>query len=210
MKKLITFCCAIAILAFFFFKVTYHGNKTIPTPKPENQVDVAKVVSEARKLTGKMYDPLQGGVGNILGKMGFIVCIDVPVLSYQNAGYSIKRTLIADFKKHPSYYDTREDNNPGNPFFHRRAKNLYLYCKVNGRLIDVKQGPEVGDVVFYKSGTERYPSHVALVSKVDPEGYWVIESTAVTILSKELDHKDIEARGYTTMGFGRIIMNLRR
>src|SRR5512135_1109921 len=94
-----------ALLAFFFFsvllitfyKVTYHvdsynGIKSIVKPE--------EVVEEARKLTGIVYDPVQGRFSNIGGRLGFIVCMDVPVISYSNAGFSIKDALDKDYKVH--------------------------------------------------------------------------------------------------------------
>jgi uncharacterized protein YijF (DUF1287 family) len=189
-----------------YFKVSYHGNKTTLTFKSEDQIDINEVIAEARKLKGIMYDPLQGKYNNIGGKLGFIVCIDIPLLAYQNADYSIKKVMEEDFKTHPEHYDTKDWNIPQNPFFHRRARNLYDYCKGTNRLIPLDQRPKNGDVVFYTKKQDGIISHIALITKAENNGsYWVIESAPETILSKETTNKKVEARGWIPISFGRII-----
>src|SRR5262245_1338702 len=110
-------------LAVFYWAVTYHG--TWPTPSFINPATLSKdrLVSEARRLRGIAYDPLMGQHDNIGGRSGLIVCVDVPLLAYWNSGYSLRQALDADFPKHHQFYDTRGGNKPGNPFFHRRARN---------------------------------------------------------------------------------------
>src|SRR5438105_13132291 len=71
--------------------------------------------------------------------------MDVPVIAYRNAGASIKRLLEVDYAAHRERYGTRSGS-PGDPFFHRRARNLYTYCKGNGRL-DLEGPPRPCDVV---------------------------------------------------------------
>lgn len=201
---LIIFIIMVSVSAVYF-KVSYHGDKKIVNFKAEDQIDINKVIVEARKLKGIMYDPLQGKYNNIGGRLGFIVCIDVPILAYENAGYSIKNVMEEDFKKHPEHYDKRDWNIPQNPFFHRRARNLYDYCKGNNRLIHLNHRPKVGDVVFYTKKQGDIISHIALITKVEDDSYWVIESAPETILSKETANKNVENRGWIPVAFGRII-----
>lgn len=47
------------------------------------RVPPARVVEEARKLVGIWYDPAQGYLNDIGGKLGMIVCMDVPRLAYR-------------------------------------------------------------------------------------------------------------------------------
>lgn len=195
----------ILILATYF-KVSYHGGEKSAIFKSENQISMNEVISEARKLTGILYDPLQGKYNNIGGRLGLIVCIDVPLLAYQNAGYSIKEAMTDDFKKHPEHYDTKDWNIPENPFFHRRARNLFAYCKGTNRLIPLDQRPMPGDVIFYSWRPNGMLSHIALITEGDGnDRYHLVESAPETFFSKEITNKDVENRGWIPIAFGRLI-----
>ncbi|MBI3549767.1 MAG: DUF1287 domain-containing protein [Elusimicrobia bacterium] len=161
------------------------------------------IVAEARKLVGVWYDPLQGYLNNIGGRAGFIVCMDVPTIAYRNAGASIRRLLEADYRAHPGHYGKR-DGNPGDPYFDRRARNLYSYCKHNGCL-DEDGPPEPGDVVFMSRSRSGWISHIALVSSVETSGtYRVIEASRDDwYATREEDGERMFARGWIFRGFGR-------
>jgi uncharacterized protein YijF (DUF1287 family) len=147
---------------------------------------------------------LQGRYRNIGGCLGFIVCSDVPVIAYGNAGYSIRLALQDDFRLHPEHYDTRDRNTPANPYFHRRARNLYSYCRGNGRLLSRTAAPRVGDVAFYKMRDQSFVSHVAVVSRVDPDGtVFVVE--AAPLITREVPAESLEKRGWMPQGYGRIV-----
>lgn len=186
-----------------YCKISYHGNKKVSGSIHEKEINISRVIKEARNLKGILYDPLQGQFGNIGGKLGFIVCIDVPFIAYQNAGFSLRRVMEADFLKHPEHYDTKNGNTPNNPYFSRRARNLYAYCKANNKLIALNTNPRVGDVVFYKSKQDASISHVALISMIiNNNSYWVIE--AYPILTAEILNSKVEKRGWIPVAFGRI------
>jgi uncharacterized protein YijF (DUF1287 family) len=161
------------------------------------------VVSEARKLIGIWYDPLKGQLGNLSGRLGFIVCMDVPVIAYRNAGASLRRLLEADYAVHPEHYDPRDGGKPGDPFFHRRARNLYSYCKNIGRL-DMAGPPRPGDVVFMSRKPKSSITHIALVSRVEPNGqYLVVEAS--TYGTREVRSEDLARRGWLFRGFGEVL-----
>jgi uncharacterized protein YijF (DUF1287 family) len=82
------------------------------------------------------------------------------------SGFSIKLALAEDFKQNPSAYNSENGNNPRNPYFHRRARNLYAYFKSQDRLMPTNYKPSIGDLVFYKKAQNGYISHVALVSEI--------------------------------------------
>ena len=168
-------------------------------------VDRSRVVSEARKLIGVWYDPLQGYVGNLGGRAGLIVCTDVPVIAYRNAGASIKRLLESDYKAHPDRYGKRSGA-PGDPFFHRRARNLYTWCKGNGRL-DELGPPRPGDVVFLSRAPLGTVSHIAVVSQVRADGsYSVVEASCdYFYATREVEDFDLSRRGWFFRGFGRVL-----
>jgi uncharacterized protein YijF (DUF1287 family) len=177
-----------------------------PTTEPaawNPATDRTRVVEEARKLEGLWYDPAQGYLDDIGGKMGLIVCMDVPRLAYRNAGTSIRKLLESDFKAHPEHYGKR-DGRPGDPYFDRRARNLYSYCKFNGCL-DLSGPPEPGDVVFMSHGPNAWISHIALVSSVDKDGsYRVVEASRDEwYVTREEAGEKMFARGWTFRGFGR-------
>jgi uncharacterized protein YijF (DUF1287 family) len=194
-----------ALLVIFGQHHLYHG-PTIEPSKLNTYVDSKTIVKEGRKLIGLWYDPLQGYLNNIGGKLGFIVCMDVPVIAYRNSGISILKLLEADFKQHPEHYGPT-DGKPGNPYFGRRARNLYSYCKYNGCLI-MDGLPEVGDVVFMSRSPKGKISHIALVSDVDTKGYKVIEASRDEWYVTREENSDLMfKRGYIFRGFGRPLMS---
>lgn len=179
----------------------YRGPDVEPNAWNPN-ADRAKIVAEARKLVGLMYDPAQGYLGNIGGKLGLIVCMDVPRLAYRNAGASLRKLLEDDYRAHPGHYG-KHDGRPGDPYFDRRARNLYSYCRYNGCL-DMKGPPRPGDVVFMSHSPKGWVSHIALVSAVAPDGsYQVVEASRDDwYLTREEDAARMLARGWTFRGFG--------
>lgn len=191
-----------AVLAATAPKHLYHG----PTAEPatwDPRADRAAIVGEARNLVGLWYDPLQGYLHDIGGRSGFIVCMDVPRLAYRNAGTSLRRLLEADYAAHPDHYG-KHDGRPGDPYFDRRARNLYTYCKFNGCL-DTTGPPEPGDVVFMSHGPNGWISHIALVSETAPDGsYRVVEASRDEwYVTREEDSRKMFDRGWTFRGFGR-------
>lgn len=195
------------LLALGYRRVSYHPG-TLPPLKPSADVKPEDVVAAARELEGTFYDPLAGRCGNLGGRLGFIVCTDVPVLAYRKAGFSIQDLLAADFKVHPSAYSTEGGNTPSNPYFHRRARNLFAYCQANSCLYPMTSRPQIADVVFYKKPKDRTVTHIALISRVkEGDGYWLIEATLGTLVAQEWSHSDIESRGWIPQGFGRLLVS---
>ena len=205
-KKYIAISAVFLLMLIVYCKVSYHGYKKNSGTMPEKEINISKVIEEARNLKGMLYDPLQGQFGNIGGKLGFIVCIDVPLIAYQNAGYSIRQAMETDFFKHPEHYNIKNGNTPGNPYFSRRARNLYDYCKGNNKFISLDKNPQIGDVVFYRSKQDVSVSHIALISIVKSNNsYWVIE--AYPVFTAELSNSKVEKRGWIPVAFGRIKSN---
>lgn len=192
----------VLIFALVARRHAYRG----PTAEPAEwnpKADRSRIVGEARKLVGLMYDPAQGYLGNVGGKMGLIVCMDVPRLAYRNSGTSIKRLLEDDYRAHPEHYG-KHDGRPGDPYFDRRARNLYSYCMYNGCL-DLKGPPQPGDVVFMSHSENGWVAHIALVSSVAPDGrYRVVEASRDEwYLTREEEGEKMFERGWKFRGFGR-------
>ncbi len=189
------------VLFVMYYHVSYHGPQSA-SEAPGGGISIAKVVAEGRKLKGVLYDPLHGQIYNIGGRLGFVVCIDVPRLAYQNAGMPFRKMLEDDFRKHLEFYDARDGNSPGNPSFHRRARNLYSYCAANGLLVPLSESPRPGDVVFYG-----YPAvHITLVSEVGEDGgYKVIEAEPANVYVVETTAEDVIKRGWIPVAYGRLI-----
>ncbi|EST11499.1 DUF1287 domain-containing protein [Sporolactobacillus laevolacticus] len=143
------------------------------------------IVSGAKRLTGVLYDPLKGGHGNIGGRMGFIVCIDVPRIAYADAGIYLDQLMKDDYERHPDHYQTQKGTNtPATPYFYRRVRNVYDYAKANKMLIRKAGTPKVGDIVFYS----RY--HATLVVGVHSDGtYDEVEAHPKLIFVQEHKHK---------------------
>ena len=154
---------------------------------------------------GTPYDPLMGRYGNIGAKFGFIVCSDVLNIAYGLSGFSLKRMLEEDYRKTPSAYgENSRGNKPGNPYFHRRARNLYAYFKNNNRLLSPTSEPLVGDLAFYKLKSHGYVAHVALVTEVSNGTYMLVESAPETLFAQETPGLSVIKRGWILQGFGRM------
>lgn len=139
----------------------------------DKEAAVLSAVSYARSLLGKPYDLLMGRFGDPLGKVGFIVCIDVPVRAYQAAGLSMPALLRESAKQHPEWFAIGPDNPPSSSFFYRRVRNYHPLFKNHPSLV-VDSKPKVGDWAFY--GT----THIAIVVSVQSDGkFEVIEASPV-------------------------------
>lgn len=185
------------------YALGYHGLRSFGSQLTQLP-DPNAVVKHARSLTGTPYDPFMGEHGNIGAKVGFIVCSDVPNLAYGLAGYSLQAMLEQDFKIHPTAYNSADGNVPGNPYFHRRARNLHAYFQANGRALPPESAPKVGDLVFYRQNPNSFVSHVTLVTAVQGKNYWVMESAPDTILAQEVRGDSPIERGRLLVGFGRM------
>jgi hypothetical protein len=203
-KILITGVITFVLTAIYIYAIGYHGprdftsvSRTLPSPE--------EVVAHARELAGTPYDQLMGKWWNIGARTGFIVCSDVPNIAYGLSGFSLRRMLERDYAKNPSAYGTAPGDKPGDPFFHRRARNLYACLKGNGRLIPPGGTPNVGDLVFYTSTSHSYVSHVTLVTAVGEHGYSIIESAPWSVFAQETSGSAPIERALVLVGFGRIL-----
>ena len=177
----------------------YHGPRQFKElgPKPP----VAEVILHAQSLKGVPYDPLMGEHDDLGGRLGFMVCSDVPNIAYGLAGYSLAALLAQDFKRQPWAYDSRHGNKPGNPYFHRRARNLFAYFKANQLM---PQEPKAGDLAFYSKTPNGMIAHVALITKVTDQGYQLMESAPKTLVAQEVTDQSPLNRGWIFRGFGRL------
>lgn len=169
---------------------------TLPEP--------SQVVAHAKQLSGTPYDPLMGKFGNIGADLGFIVCSDVPNIAYGLAGFSWKHALAEDFFRHPKAYHPLNGNNPNNPYFHRRARNLYTWFSQQGKLMPASYIPAIGDLVFYKKQGQKYISHVALVINTTDNGYRLLESAPKTLFAQEVNDTSPIERGWVFSGYGKV------
>jgi len=206
MRKLKRFAIVVlsilALGAFSIYALGYWGERQFDAgtilPAP------SEVVAAARKISGAPYDPLMGMYGNIGSRFGFVVCSDVPNIAYGLAGFSWKKALAEDFFRNPFAYESAGGNNPNNPYFHRRARNLYAWFHSKGKLKSVLYKPAIGDLVFYKKRGQRSISHVALVISSGSDGYTLMESAPKTIIAQEVDDKSPIERGWVLAGFGKV------
>lgn len=203
----VVFIAVAVLFAASMYVFGYFGEHNFSS-LPDELPHVENVVKNARLLRHVPYDPLMGQKGNIGSKMGFIVCSDVPNIAYGLSGYSLKSMLEKDFIKNSAAYDTNKGNIPGNPFFHRRARNLYEYFKHNNLLLPATETPIPGDLVFYcRSIPNVYITHVALVTEAQSNNYKVMESAPETFWANELTGDSVIKRGWIVAGFGRMYKN---
>jgi uncharacterized protein YijF (DUF1287 family) len=180
----------------------YHGQRDFHTG---NELPTEEMlIRNARTLIGTPYDPFMGMHGNIGAKLGFVVCSDVPNIAYGLSGYSLRQALKRDYSINPSAYDSNNGNNPRNPYFHRRARNLYAYFRSTGRLMPASHKPSIGDLAFYRKSLKSNVAHVALVSTVTSDGYKIIESAPKTVVVQEVSNTSPIERGWILSGFGNV------
>lgn len=182
----------------------YRGPRDF-TELPDRLPSPETVARNARRLIGTPYDLLNGRSQNLGGRMGCIVCADVPNLAYGLSGLSLRRLLEQDFRRHPEAYDTSGGNRPGNQFFHRRARNLYAYFRANNQLIGSPDSAHVGDLVFYSHRGGGPILHVTLVTRVDSTGYWVVESSPLPFFAWEHKRESIFGYRMVVRGLGRLM-----
>ncbi|WP_413665282.1 CHAP domain-containing protein [Microbulbifer sp. EKSA008] len=202
MKKFIGFLVIVLAIPLLVYFSTYKGERSFTNHHGLPNVNL--VVDNAYSLWFTPYDPLMGMYNNIGGKLGFIVCSDVPNIAYGMAGYSFQVLLRDSFVKNPNFYDARNGNNPENPFFHRRARNLYSYFQSIQSLKPASYKPKLGDLAFYRKTEKGYIAHVALVTYVDDGGYKIMESAPKTLFAREVEMDSPVKRGWILAGFGKV------
>jgi len=203
MKKLIGFILVVLLaVPLSLYMLMYKGEVNFTELNSLPAVDT--VIENSRSLSLTPYDPFMGQYDNIGGRLGFIVCSDIPNIAYGKSGYSLKTLLRESFKENSHFYDSRNGNNPNNPFFHRRARNLYSYFESVQSLKPSSYSPKVGDLVFYRKTKNGYIAHVALVTEVHQGGYKIMESAPKTILAQEVEMSSPITRGWLLAGFGQM------
>jgi uncharacterized protein YijF (DUF1287 family) len=203
MKRIIAILLiTVCVTSLAIYLVGYHGPREFS--RSDNLPQVENVIKNARKLLGAPYDPLMGMYGNIGAKVGFIVCSDIPNIAFGLSDYSWKEALEKDYKENSKFYNSSEGNVPGNPYFHRRARNLHSYFDANNRLKLGSYKPNIGDMVFYRKSKNGYVAHVALVSEITTNGYKIIESAPKTFFAQEVDQDSPIERGWIFSGFGSV------
>jgi len=208
MKKLavIIIISAIIISNITVYCLGYYGERNFSI-LPDKLPSAEDVVRNARILKNVPYDYAMGKFNDIGSKLGFIVCSDVPNIAYGLSGYSLKSMLENDFRRNPAAYNTSNGNMPGNPFFHRRARNLHAYFRNRNLLIPPSTLPKTGDLAFYHWTPNGYISHVALVTEVHENNYKLMESAPDTYLAGETTGEAVIKRGWILVGFGRMYDN---
>lgn len=202
-KRIALAVIAATMMGVVIYGLGYHGERNFSSC-PDQLPPIADVVHHARSLKRAPYDPAMGKYGDIGSKLGFIVCSDVPNIAYGLSGYSLKSMLENDYRHHPSAYEASTGNRPGNPFFHRRARNLYAYFKNKGLVASASTIPKPGDLAFYRHTPKGYISHVALVTEINGDQYKVMESAPETVFAGEIKGAAVMERGWVLVGFGRM------
>ena len=160
----------------------------------ENAQDI---VAGALSMVGRPTDPLMGMYNNLLGRIGFVVCVDVVVESWMMAGLSLPELLTSSAWEHPEWFAIDPLNGPADPNFPRRVRNYRdLFEMEPGPGLALDSAPHPGDVAFYG----RY--HAAIVTAVRPEGYTVVEAYSARVA--ERDGGEVAARTGVEPVFGRV------
>ena len=105
-----------------------------------------------------------GRFGDPFSKVGFVVCIDVPVRAYQSVGINMPALLREAAQEHREWFSIGPDNPPSSSFFYRRVRN-YIPLFRNHSQLTTDSKPHVGDWVFYGK------NHIALVINVEADGH---------------------------------------
>jgi len=172
-------CAALAVYVYLFR--LYHGSVERPRIYPKAEKPAETVVAAARSLKGILYDQSKGKYNNLGGRLGMLVCIDVPRIAYAKAGVDLDSLLRQDYSVHRNYYSRESSGNtPDTPFFVRRVRNLLSYCRANGKMLPESAEPRPGDLVFPND------MHVVMVTEIDGKGYWrLVENSPDTFVTVE-------------------------
>lgn len=153
----------------------------------------ADAAAHARTMVGRHTDPLMGRHGNVLGRLGWIVCTDVVVEAWLAAGVSLPAHLVETARAHPEWFEIDASNRPGDPYFVRRVRN-YRPLFERSPSLEMDGTPQVGDWAFF-------PHHVVLVVATRPGSYLVVEAYAERV--EVVPGRDVESRFGPPLGFGR-------
>jgi hypothetical protein len=143
-----------------------------------NTVDV---LAAAEAGLGRPADPLMGRWGDPLGRLGFVVCVDVTLEAWLSAGLSIPPLLLESAAAHPEWFPIDATNEPSDPYFLRRVRNWRALFAHEPRL-ELSDTPRPGDWAFV--GT----THVILVDRVTPSGWTGIEAYDATVRRRDGAH----------------------
>lgn len=168
-----------------------------PLPAERARAVRAAAVAYGRAMRAP-YDPLMGKYGDPLRRLGFVVCIDVPLRAYANAGLSLPALLREAAREHPDWFRTGRDNPAAGPFFARRVRNYSDLFRHHPGL-EVSSSPQAGDLAFFGRW------HVGLVTEVDAAGrYKVVEASGPSVFVREWsDEAEARRWGRPTL-FGRV------
>jgi len=203
MKKYFLYViCAIFIVSVLsVFCIAWFHPKPLfflPTDVPTQSNLAERSVAVAKSMLYTPYDPFMGGLHNALGCSGFVVCIDVPVRAYVNAGVPITEILKDSTKKHPEWFQISPQNRPDNEFFYRRVRNYYPLFK-NHPDLEASDKPQPGDWAFFGN------FHIALVSSIMPDGtYQVVEANPNWLYVRISDQKYMDKTWGRAAFFGRV------
>jgi hypothetical protein len=157
--------------------------------------DVPDIVAAALAEVGRPADPLMGKYGNLLGRAGFVVCVDIVADAWLAAGRPLAALLADTAGAHPEDFTLSADNSPDDPAFPRRVRNLRdLFAHEPRLVLDTR--PQPGDLAFYGR------SHVALVTGLRGADYDVVE--AYDVFSGVRAGCVVETRGFGDVVFGRV------
>ncbi len=119
----------------------------------------------------------------------WLVCIDLPNMTYAKAGYDLPKLMAEDARKNPKRYGARAGsamNTASDPYLARRVPNVirflasdprfYYFPEPNLRTVDARPRTQFlpGDVIFFghtdELGTSKFgPNHSGIVTEIDPE-----------------------------------------
>lgn len=133
-----------------------------PDADGDEIVNQEELVQALNQMEGTWYDPTEGGYGEFLSRLGFVINTDPLVQSYKRVGIHLIREMRDDFEagNTEGYIGHSEDSE-----FKDLAENYYNYFAHQGYLVE-DQPLIFGDVVFYGDNHD----HLALVYEVDKSG----------------------------------------
>ncbi|MDE2292162.1 MAG: hypothetical protein KGL53_08775 [Elusimicrobia bacterium] len=171
----------------------------VPVPLPAARAEGVRerAVAYARSM-GAPYDPLMGEYGDPFGRLGFVVCVDVPIRSYMSAGVSLPGLLRAAAHEHPEWFRIGPGNAPSNRFFYRRVRN-YVDLFRRDPALEASETPRPGDLAFFGRW------HVALVTHGGLDGTWkAVEASGPSVFVREWDGDVLTERWGAPAFFGRL------
>lgn len=156
--------------------------------------NIDDILRNITKFRFRIYDQLCGEFYNIGYLLGGMVCIDIILQSFEQAGIYLSKELNKLYFEKPQLFKDRSWNNPYDKNFSRRVKNLLVYFKYNKMILSDSEELQPGDIIIFSD------KHIAMIEKVEKDDYIIMELAASRFFVRRTNHNEILIRNIKKYG----------